>query len=75
MKRTWYGKLTNVGRRIVHHYEGNTCVGSEYVVYLAAKLDRERDRVIMLDMTPDMARFYARQLMEYADQTDAYNKD
>jgi hypothetical protein len=60
---------------MIHHYDGNTCVSSEYVPYVQARLDRETDRTVILDMTPEMARFWARGLMEYADMCDRANKD
>lgn len=72
VKATWWGKITRVGRTLVHHYseDGRTCTGMTQYVLATLTLDREPDRNVCVRLTVADARKWANALNVMADKVE-----
>lgn len=73
VKATWLAVVRNIGLTFTHTYEGNTCVGASYGVVIRVKLDRESDRDVRINLSPENARKWASALNTYADKAESEN--
>lgn len=76
VKQHRMARITGVSNRLNHLYDGNTCTGAIYVTGLTVEITDGPDagRVADVEMTPEDARRWAQQLLDYADRTETLNK-
>lgn len=77
-KRDWKGSLRQIRRTFSHRYVGGTCTGGKHVVLIVTEIRQEgpsKGRWITEEITSDEARKRAAQLLQAANEADAWNRE